>query len=549
MGRAARNHGGTGGHGCFPMPGERPNYNLHVMKDKALLSLITNNDSKKLAVSKGSPTQMGQLKPSSEKLPMTALTESQPRSFKEEHCTSKREKISSEQMISSEDQPPLQSIQPKDERFSKQKSGWQTSYKQSLPKVKQPMALVKLPVTSVKQSLTSVKQPETSAQGKESPEQQQTLTLDQPLFTSGKKPVIKVKLQDTQIQPQVTSVQYLVTSTQYPVTTIQQRVTSVPNLVESTGQEQLPTLSQNPKLFTSTEQQLIKAHLPLTKVQNTSTSVNLPGTPDDQQVVSVQPVFNFQHQVTSQESTVHEQQQTLTSDQPLFTSGKKPVIKVKLQDTQIQPQVTSVQYPVTSTQYPVTTKQQRVTSVPNQVTSQESTVHEDQQTLTSDQPLFLSVQKPGVNVNLASNLVKQHVTSDKQSLTLPKATLQSQQSHNLVQKLGNSVQPPVTQAKHSVNPPVTSVEQQMASAQQPFYSMTSKPNPVISFLQVPTDFSTFSLVPIHQLPCSYYWVPAKSYGVASVSSNLTNQRVNYSPQVQANYPHEVQSAKERSLKD
>ena len=39
MGRPARNHGGTGGHGCFPMPGERPNFNHHVLNDKELLKL------------------------------------------------------------------------------------------------------------------------------------------------------------------------------------------------------------------------------------------------------------------------------------------------------------------------------------------------------------------------------------------------------------------------------------------------------------------------------------------------------------------------------
>ena len=46
MGRAARNHGGTGGHGYFPLAGERPNYNLHVLKDRALYSLVNNNQGK-----------------------------------------------------------------------------------------------------------------------------------------------------------------------------------------------------------------------------------------------------------------------------------------------------------------------------------------------------------------------------------------------------------------------------------------------------------------------------------------------------------------------
>jgi hypothetical protein len=46
MGRPARNHGGTGGHGCLPLTGERPNYNHHVLKDKTLLTLVPNTNKK-----------------------------------------------------------------------------------------------------------------------------------------------------------------------------------------------------------------------------------------------------------------------------------------------------------------------------------------------------------------------------------------------------------------------------------------------------------------------------------------------------------------------
>ena len=48
MGRAARNNGGTGGHGCHPMPGERPNFNRHVLSDQDLKSIVTNRDRMKL---------------------------------------------------------------------------------------------------------------------------------------------------------------------------------------------------------------------------------------------------------------------------------------------------------------------------------------------------------------------------------------------------------------------------------------------------------------------------------------------------------------------
>ena len=42
MGRPARNHGGTGGHGCHPLPGERPNFNHHVISDKTLQKMVKN---------------------------------------------------------------------------------------------------------------------------------------------------------------------------------------------------------------------------------------------------------------------------------------------------------------------------------------------------------------------------------------------------------------------------------------------------------------------------------------------------------------------------
>jgi hypothetical protein len=40
MGGGARNHGGTRGHGCPPLPGERANYNLHTLSDNKLLKII-----------------------------------------------------------------------------------------------------------------------------------------------------------------------------------------------------------------------------------------------------------------------------------------------------------------------------------------------------------------------------------------------------------------------------------------------------------------------------------------------------------------------------
>lgn len=42
MGRPARNHGGTGGRGYVPLPGERPNFNYHVLDDTKLQNLVQN---------------------------------------------------------------------------------------------------------------------------------------------------------------------------------------------------------------------------------------------------------------------------------------------------------------------------------------------------------------------------------------------------------------------------------------------------------------------------------------------------------------------------
>ena len=46
MGRPARNHGGTGGRGCLPFPGERPNFNHHILDDKTLQKLVHNSNQK-----------------------------------------------------------------------------------------------------------------------------------------------------------------------------------------------------------------------------------------------------------------------------------------------------------------------------------------------------------------------------------------------------------------------------------------------------------------------------------------------------------------------
>ena len=64
MGRAARNYGGTGGHGYLPLPGERPNYNRHVIQDKVLFNMVKNSVQKQ-----GGSTKLKILKQRSNEAP------------------------------------------------------------------------------------------------------------------------------------------------------------------------------------------------------------------------------------------------------------------------------------------------------------------------------------------------------------------------------------------------------------------------------------------------------------------------------------------------
>ena len=173
MGRAARNHGGTGGHGCVPLPGERPNYNRHVMTDKTLLSLLSNNERKKLLGTGERQTDQCQQKSSDAQLP------------KDDGL--------------------------KNPLTSAKKPG--NSAKQPLTSVKQHMAFAKQSVSSANQPVTSAKQPVTSA--------------DQQM-TSAIKPV------SSAMQP-VTSAKHQVPSAKHPMKWAKQPLTSA-NLAESREQ-------------------------------------------------------------------------------------------------------------------------------------------------------------------------------------------------------------------------------------------------------------------------------------------------------------------------
>ena len=125
MGRAARNHGGTGGHGCVPLPGERPDFNRHVMSDTVLLSLVPNHKKKKQVEAKKQQHQLGLHEGFVEK---QTCKQQLPRS-----------------------EPTLQSLDPKE-----------VGFQLSVTSVRQPETSMKQPLTSMRQSVNLPKQQDTS---------------------------------------------------------------------------------------------------------------------------------------------------------------------------------------------------------------------------------------------------------------------------------------------------------------------------------------------------------------------------------------------------
>ena len=138
MGRAARNNGGTGGHGCVPLPGERPNYNRHVMTDKALHSLVSNNDMKKLLGTKEKQPYLGQQKGSAAQPPNNSGLNLSLSSAKLPLTSAQQPVTTAKQKVTSAKQPV-------------------SSAKQHLPSVKQSVSSAKQPVSSAKQPVSSAR--------------------------------------------------------------------------------------------------------------------------------------------------------------------------------------------------------------------------------------------------------------------------------------------------------------------------------------------------------------------------------------------------------
>ena len=365
MGRA-RNHGGTGGHGCVPLPGERPNYNRHVMTDKTLLSLVSMNDGKKLLGPGVKGTHLRQQKVSDAEMPK--LT------------SPKQQKTSAKQPV--------------------------TAAKQQMAFVKQSVASAKEPLTSAQQPLTSVKQPWTSANKSVSSAKQQLTSASLPVSSAGQSPT-----SDNQPSPD----QSLILADQQ-VTTVKQQVTLAKKQLASAKQ-----LSVNHPA-TSAKQLVSSAKQHVTSGNQAPSSAKQPMTTDEKPLTSArQPVNSNKLPVDLVPNIVNsleqEQQQTLFLDHPLFNLVKQPKISVQLPVTnKIE---TSTQYPETSdeqTERPVkqsmTSVNELVTFIPKPVMSPETTLPgQQQQQLTADQPLFPSVKQSVSQVKqpVISNLPNQKV--------------------------------------------------------------------------------------------------------------------------------------------
>ena len=268
MGRAARNHGGTGGHGYFPLAGERPNYNLHVLKDRALYSLVNNNHGKipckeQLRTSTNLPERKQNnqhsmkaavldVKSTSNKDNMVSFTPIVTKTTKDN--SSQRKEMTSVELPRFKDEQPLQSKKPKDTKLHEEAEQTDDNNEsqpinlivnkpimRQLPTVQvtnatkkqqqqHPLSSVEQPlfsgqnvghhpVTSVHQHVTSVQQPLITVQKQESsiPVANPVSSVQQPLSSDQHVGHHTVNL-----------VHHFVTSVQQPLSTVQQPVISIP---------------------------------------------------------------------------------------------------------------------------------------------------------------------------------------------------------------------------------------------------------------------------------------------------------------------------------
>ena len=345
MGRAARNHGGTGGHGCVPLPGERPNYNRHVMSDKTLLSLVSSKDRKKQQGPGENRSQLGQQKVSDEQI----------------------QKLISPRQL-------------------------ETLATQSVTSAKQEMNFVQKPVSSVKEILTSSQEPLISAK---QPVTLANKSVSSPkqLLTPAKNPVISANHPITRSNQQLPSTRLPVSSAGQSLTSADQPVTSSNQFVTSADQKDTSDTLPKKKLVSSKQvkhpaasaKQLEssgKQHVKFGK--QAQSTVKQPMTRDDKTLTKAkQPVKSNKLQKDPNIETVTKD--IVTSKQPLetFPFVQQPITTIKYPETSVeQPKVSCEQsvIPGASVQHsmspplhfinlvedPQTSSQQHVTRVKQQ---------------------------------------------------------------------------------------------------------------------------------------------------------------------------------------
>ena len=171
MGKA-RNHGGTGGHGYFPLPGERPNYNHHVVADKELLNLVTNKDGNKVAGT-------------SERKPMATGNQLKEQRLSVKQSVTSDKKKSAKKLVTPVNQP----VAPLMQMDTPVKHHVTSSFHQVNP-VKHLLTPAKEQTTHLNQKVTSVNQQETPYKQLITPEDPDKL-----LVTAIKQPVTKLRIQ------------------------------------------------------------------------------------------------------------------------------------------------------------------------------------------------------------------------------------------------------------------------------------------------------------------------------------------------------------------
>ena len=329
MGRAARNHGGTGGHGYFPLAGERPNYNLHVLNDRALCSLVNNNHGKipskeqlrttfnlperKLGWSSKQNNQHSMkaavldVKSTFNKDNMVSFTPMLTKTTKEN--SSERKEMTSVELPRFKDEQPLQSKKPKVKKLH------QEAHQTDDNNESQPINLI-----VNKPTMRQLPKMKVSNATKKQQQQHPLSSVEQPLSSA-----------QHVGHHQVTSVHQLVTSVQEPLITVQQPVISLP--------------VANP--VSSVEQPLSSAqhvgHHPVTSVHQLVTSDQDPLITVQQPVISLR-VANLVSSVEQPLSSAqHVGHHPVTSVNQLVTSVQEPLITVQQQEISIP--VTFVQPP------------------------------------------------------------------------------------------------------------------------------------------------------------------------------------------------------------